>query len=173
MSQQPNHQEHDLHKEITIENLKAPPLRIPPAPVVKRVVAAIIDSLIIGAVWLIVMFADRPDVGIRAYVGAASLAAVTFAYYFPQEWIFASTIGKKFQNLRVVGRAGDPATLSESLIRNLLRLVDWLPALYLLGAVTLATSSQRRRVGDVAAGTFVTTFPEKDINPPPAPFLFH
>jgi len=173
MSQTSNDHDHDEHKEITVETLTTPPLRIPAAPVWRRIVATVIDSAIIGAFWLILRTANLLSPNSGAFLNAASLGIIVFAYYFLQEWIFASTVGKRFEKLRVVGKSGDSADLRESLIRNIVRFVDFLPLLYLLGAVLLATSNQRRRLGDIVAGTMVTPAPEKDINPPPAPFLFH
>jgi uncharacterized RDD family membrane protein YckC len=37
----------------------------------------------------------------------------------------------------------------------------------------MIVSSDRQRIGDLVARTIVTRAPEKDINAPPAPFLFH
>jgi uncharacterized RDD family membrane protein YckC len=106
-------------------------------------------------------------------VNAGYLAALTFAYYFPQEALFSFTIGKRLLGLRVLGKDGDPASMRESLIRNFLRFVDWLPFLYILGAIAIVMSTGKQRLGDTAAGTIVTLAPEREINPPPAPFLFH
>ena len=102
-----------------------------------------------------------------------ALAVVTLVYYILFEGLVATTIGKHLLKLRVVGRAGDPITFKEALLRNVLRFVDWLPLLYIIGLTFLLTSKQKQRVGDLVAGTVVTPALEKDINPPPAPFLFH
>ena len=83
------------------------------------------------------------------------------------------TIGKILVKLRVVETSGDPCSFGGSFKRNILRFVDWLPAFYILAAVLLFVSHERQRLGDMVAKTIVTTAPEKDINPPPAPFLFH
>jgi uncharacterized RDD family membrane protein YckC len=128
--------------------------------------------LIIGIVWLALLEALHR--GINAELANAGyLAAVTFTYYFLQEGLFSLTIGKRLLRLRILGREGDPASMQESLLRNLLRFVDWLPFLYILGILSVVISAERRRLGDLVAGTFVTPAPEKDTNPPPAPFLFH
>jgi uncharacterized RDD family membrane protein YckC len=44
---------------------------------------------------------------------------------------------------------------SGALIRNVLRLVDGLPFLYLVGIITIAASKKKQRLGDMAAGTLV------------------
>jgi hypothetical protein len=63
--------------------------------------------------------------------------------------------GKRWAGLRVIRADGTPITLSESLIRNLARLVDFLPAAYGIGVVTMFIDKQSRRLGDLAAGTLV------------------
>lgn len=65
-----------------------------------------------------------------------------------------------------------PALLA-SAVRNLLRMVDWLPLLYAVGIVLLIFSDQRQRTGDRVAHTIVTNALKRDKTPPPAPFLFH
>ena len=45
------------------------------------------------------------------------------------------------------------------MVRNLLRLVDELPASYLLGFVVMLASKRHQRLGDVAAGTVVRQEP--------------
>ena len=173
MSNSANHWGHDDHREVSIETLKTPPLRIPPAPIRRRLISGLIDSIIIGLVWLVVIAALHRGIQDQLVFNAQYLAVITFAYYSSQESLFSLTIGKRLLGLRILGRDGDPASIRESLIRNLLRFVDFLPFLYLLGAITIAVSTKKQRLGDMAAGTIVTLAPEKDINPPPAPFLFH
>ena len=173
MSQNSNHSSQHNYKEITIETLRTPPLQIKPAPIQKRLIAALIDSVAIGLAWLAVIVALRRGIGGGLVFNAEYLAVITFVYYSLQEGLFSFTIGKRLLGLRVVGKDGDPASVIESLVRNFLRFVDWLPFLYLLGAVTIGISAKKQRLGDMAAGTVVTPAPKKDINPPPAPFLFH
>jgi uncharacterized RDD family membrane protein YckC len=173
MSPHVNHEGNEDHGEVTIETLRTPPLRIPPAPIRKRFTAGLVDSLIVGLLWLVAIIATRQATESQLWLNAGSLAVLNFLYYFLQESLFAATVGKSLSGLRVVGNNGDPASMRESFLRNALRFVDWLPAFYALGAVMIATSADRRRLGDMVAGTTVTLNPEKDINPPPAPFLFH
>jgi uncharacterized RDD family membrane protein YckC len=46
-------------------------------------------------------------------------------------------------------------TLGKVAIRTVLRIVDGLPFLYLLGLIVVAVSKQNQRIGDMAAGTLV------------------
>ena len=63
--------------------------------------------------------------------------------------------GKRWVGLRVIRTDGTPITLSEALIRNLVRIVDFLPATYGVGIITMFIDKQSRRLGDLAAGTLV------------------
>lgn len=63
--------------------------------------------------------------------------------------------GKRVMGLRVMRDAGLPVTLRESLMRNALRIVDWLPGYYVIGLVSMVMSKQGKRLGDIAAGTVV------------------
>lgn len=63
--------------------------------------------------------------------------------------------GKAMIGLRVVRDGGLPITLRESLLRNLVRMVDMLPTQYFVGLVSMVVSKDVRRVGDYAAGTLV------------------
>jgi uncharacterized RDD family membrane protein YckC len=49
------------------------------------------------------------------------------------------------------GRYGWKAVL----LRNVLRIVDGLPVLYIVGLVTVAVTQRNQRLGDLAAGTLV------------------
>ena len=172
------HTDHDEHQEITIETLSTPPVHVKPAPLPRRIAAVTIDSILLIAVWAFATYAMRKELpatwtelpGLTQY---AYLAALTFAYYFVMEGLFAATLGKFILKIRVLGIDGDPCSFAASFKRNLIRFVDWLPLFYLLGGVATVTSSKRQRLGDRFAGTIVSRAPEKDINPPPAPFLFH
>lgn len=169
------------NRDITVENLSTPPLKITPAPLLNRFLAGAVDSLIVSSSWLVLMGVERalPSHGSWmawtsvTLTSVGSLVIIVFVYYFLLEGLFAATIGKRLLKLRVVMRDGDLCSFGASFGRNLVRFLDWLPLLYIVGAIAIFASESRERVGDKLAGTVVTRAPEKDINPPPAPFLFH
>ncbi len=80
---------------------------------------------------------------------------VMFLYFVLFEAFMGATPGKWVLSLRVVGAGGSPPGLRKALVRNVLRLVDGLPAVGILAAVLIATSSDRTRLGDRIAGTRV------------------
>ena len=80
---------------------------------------------------------------------------VIFAYFILMEAYIGWTVGKRALGVKVVTNAGNKIGLSKSLVRNLLRLVDGLPALNILGIVLIACSPKSQRFGDYVAKTFV------------------
>ena len=77
------------------------------------------------------------------------------------------SLGKALIGLRVVRDGGFPISLRESLVRNLLRIVDILPWSYTVGLVSMVLSRDGKRLGDFAAGTIVVRLDR----PAPAPPL--
>lgn len=63
--------------------------------------------------------------------------------------------GKRALGLRVVRRGGLPLDLRSSVVRNLMRIVDLLPANYCVGLASILLSPQCERLGDHVAGTIV------------------
>ena len=173
MSKEHHGHDHEERREPTIETLVTPPVKIIPAPLKKRVVAGSIDSVLVVCCWLALLALLGQSFYALSLVSEACLALVVFAYYFLLEGLFAYTPGKRILRLRIVEETGDDCSLTSSLLRNIARFIDWLPFLYILGLALILKSNSRLRLGDMLAGTIVTTAPEKDINPPPAPFLFH
>jgi uncharacterized RDD family membrane protein YckC len=77
------------------------------------------------------------------------------SYFILLEGLIGTTLGKRAVGIRVVDLDGRKPGLRRGLIRNLLRVVDTLPALNLLGVVLILTSKERARFGDWVAGTRV------------------
>lgn len=80
---------------------------------------------------------------------------VIVLYQVLLEGLAGATFGKWVAGIRVVGPDGRVPGLRRSLARNLLRLVDGLPALNLLGILLVLQSPERARLGDRLAGTRV------------------
>jgi len=76
-------------------------------------------------------------------------------YFVVLEGAAGATLGKWVVGLRVVGENGGKPGLLRSLYRNLLRVVDGLPALNIVGIVLILRSPECARFGDRIAGTRV------------------
>ncbi|MCK4512124.1 RDD family protein [bacterium] len=84
-----------------------------------------------------------------------SFLVVMFLYFVLLEGLGGATVGKRLMRLRVVDVNGGRAGLIRSLIRNVLRVVDGLPTMGLVGAILIVMTQDRMRVGDLVAGTRV------------------
>ena len=80
---------------------------------------------------------------------------IIFAYLILMEAYVGWTVGKRIMGMRTVNGSGNKIGLSKSVIRNLLRLVDGLPAFNILGNILIARSPTGQRFGDRVAGTYV------------------
>src|SRR4029079_902185 len=103
-----------------------------------------------------------PDVlkvigGMSTFVRVAAIAGLFFfqwVYWTASEVFWrGQTPGKRLMKIRIVRSDGSPVTLFESAVRNLLRLVDFLPAFYGIGIIAMLLDPRHRRLGDLAAGT--------------------
>jgi uncharacterized RDD family membrane protein YckC len=94
----------------------------------------------------------------RAGVGILLLVLFVGEWFYPvlfEVWAGGATPGKKLVGLTVVHDDGTPVGWSASLIRNLLRVADFLPAAYGFGIATMLVHPEFKRLGDLAAGTVV------------------
>jgi uncharacterized RDD family membrane protein YckC len=90
--------------------------------------------------------------------GALSLFALLdfIGYFVLFEMLFGGrSPGKRLAGLRVVLAGGQPVGALASLLRNLLRVVDFLPVVYTFASVLILATSRNQRLGDLAAGTVV------------------
>jgi len=65
------------------------------------------------------------------------------------------TPGKRALSLRVVDARGLPLSVHQALVRNIVRVVDFAPMFYGVGAAASMLDPLRRRLGDIVAGTLV------------------
>jgi uncharacterized RDD family membrane protein YckC len=91
-------------------------------------------------------------------------SAVFLVLLFLLEWFYpvvfemgrrGATPGKRAMGLRVVMDDGMPPTLAASVLRNLVRAVDFLPFAYATGVLSMLLRHDFKRLGDVVAGTRV------------------
>ncbi len=126
-----------------------------------RAIAQILDLLIITGVLLGVFFAalaiGQTGASTVAFLlGLFGTFVVVFGYFWACEAFWSGqTLGKKVFRLRVVGDRGEPMTFLQAGIRNVIRIVDFLPYGYGVGIVVLFVNGKGKRLGDLAAGTIV------------------
>jgi uncharacterized RDD family membrane protein YckC len=90
-----------------------------------------------------------------------SYFVISLVYMALAEWLWrGQTVGKRLLGLRVVDAGGFRLEPSQVIVRNLMRFLDALPALYLIGGIACVVSRNRQRLGDLAAGTVVIRAPK-------------
>ncbi len=127
-----------------------------PAGPTVRFLAWLLDLLVRLGVFLLLWM-------VLGWTGAAGFGVLLltaflleWGYGFLFEWRWhGQTLGKKALGIRVLSADGSPAGPGACLLRNLLRVADWLPAGFLAGLTTMIFSGGYRRLGDLAAGTLV------------------
>jgi uncharacterized RDD family membrane protein YckC len=124
---------------------------------ISRALAWVTDLLLRGAAFL----GLSVPLSMLGEVGSGVLMILWFAleWLYPtacEVWLSGATPGKKFLGLVVLQVDGTPVRLPASLIRNLLRTVDFLPFLYGFGLLSMLINRDFQRLGDIAAGTVVT-----------------
>ena len=123
----------------------------------RRAVAVIIDSILLMVVgWaLALVMGGTSGAGFNLEGGPAFLwFAIAFGYFTVMEATSGATLGKKLLGIKVVKVGGGAISWGESVIRNLLRLIDGF-FFYLVGAIVIWVSKSRQRLGDMAAKTVV------------------
>jgi len=153
----------------TVVTPEAVALFVDTAGLGSRMIALIVDSLIQSAA-VIALFIIIASIGPGTIEGVFFIIAV-FAIawgYFPAFEILWSgrTPGKRTQRLRVVRTDGQPAGAGPILVRNIIRIADYLPGFYAVGAISILLSRRNQRLGDLAAGTMVV---RERAAPEPAP----
>jgi uncharacterized RDD family membrane protein YckC len=100
--------------------------------------------------------ADKVTVSIAGAILIAIVFAVLFGYFivFEAAWN-GQTPGKRLLGLRVVRDGGYPLDFGASLIRNLIRVGEWIFGYYIIAAISAVLSPENKRLGDLAAGTIV------------------
>jgi uncharacterized RDD family membrane protein YckC len=153
--------------KLTIETPEQTTLDFAVAGIGSRFLAIAYDVMIQFVVGLLVgvgslimlgyLFAGAPKAGM--WVGAILLLfyfVLYFGYYAIFEiWWNGQTPGKRKVGIRVIKDDGRPLTPAESIGRNLMRIVDWLPSFYGLGVVCAFLTKGNKRLGDLVVGSLV------------------
>lgn len=136
-------------------------LRLKVAGPVSRACAWAIDAVIKGIIYALVA-------SLTVFLGGVGIAMMLISFFL-LEWFYpvifevssGATPGKKAMGLVVIHDNGTPVSLSSSLIRNLLRVADFLPLLYGIGLISMLANRNFQRLGDMVAGTLVV-YRERD-----------
>ncbi len=144
----------DTYREI--ETPEGVELQLRAAGPVARMLAFTIDLLLRG----VILFILSIVLSVVGNFGQGLFLIVVFL----TEWFYpvlfevlrnGETPGKRMFGLRVLNDNGTPVSWGPSLVRNLLRVVDFMPAFYGFGLASMLLNRDFKRLGDLAAGTIV------------------
>ena len=155
---------------LVIETPERVPLHFALASIGNRFIACAIDhtiqivTLILIGVFLMII-ADASSLGERLMsapkwviaILVVAQAIIIDGYFAVFEWAWrGQTPGKRWLKLRVIREDGRPISFFEAMVRNLLRVVDFLiPPFYSIGLISVFATARDQRIGDLVAGTVV------------------
>ncbi len=140
-------------------------LSLVPAGIMARTSAWLLDVVLRGAILVgcFVPFLLLGETGLGLYIILTFLVNWLYPVVF-EVWRDGMTPGKKYSGIYVCHDDGTPINLQSSLIRNLLRVVDFLPFFYSVGVLSLMFNRKSQRLGDMVAGTIVVYQERDDIS---------
>lgn len=163
-----------IRDQLNIETPELVAIEMPLAGLGSRFIAILVDNLILGAayvvlilmaVWIVSVLHFFNDASVNWVSGVFILAAFLLQWgYFALFEAFANgrTPGKRAAKIRVIHQSGRGITFVEALGRNLVRVVDFFPSFYAIGVITIFVTQRHQRLGDLAAGTLVVHDRETD-----------
>ena len=167
-----------LHEEYTIDTPENVTFGYSIAGIGSRFIGALIDTGLLALLLLLLNLAlslalawlgsSAPETGLEEDLSADWVAGLLIALYalfnFGLIWGYyllfellwnGQTPGKRLARTQVVQASGAPAGFTDIAIRNLVRIVDFLPFGYGVGLVVMFSNRRARRLGDFAANTLV------------------
>lgn len=137
-----------------------------------RSMAYTIDLLVRLALYLVVLIGSM--MWLRPAIGNELTTGLLLLFMFLMEWFYnvlfeagkrGATPGQRVMKLRVMSVTGGPVTLAQAVMRNFLRVVDFMPGLYLTGFVCMLFTKRFQRLGDLVANTVVTYVDSAPVKP--------
>ena len=157
--------------ELRIDTPEQIALEIPIAGIGSRFLAIAVDTLLQFVAYILavlVLFFAGPRLTARLFHLPPAIIQflpaigifLTFCIYWGYFALFeiawkGQTPGKRAAGIRVIKEDGRPIDATSAILRNLLRAIDFLPALYAAGILCMILNRHSRRLGDLVAGTVV------------------
>ncbi len=162
--------------QLNIDTPELVAIEMPLAGIGSRFIAILVDYLIWGAAFTLLIALAAiiiPAVHVFGEVSANWAVGIFFLIVFLLQWGYFAlfeafgngrTPGKRAAGIRVIHQSGRGISFIESLARNLVRFVDYMPGFYAVGVVAIFVSRRHQRLGDMVAGTLVVR--DRLIEPP-------
>lgn len=161
-----------MSETLHIDTANALDIKLEIAGAGARAHAFVIDwhiRLLLALVWLLLLgllligsvenWGNRLDASDSEWLGIIVFMPPVLIYtlYHPVLEIVlrGHTPGKRMAGIRIASNSGQTPTIGALLIRNIFRLVDSLPMMYILGLGFTMFTKRSVRIGDIAAGTLL------------------
>ncbi len=154
--------------KILIQTTQNVPIEFNTASAGKRIVAGLIDLLILYAyvfvmlkIFEIFQLFDIRDNWSRIAVFSLAFLPVFLYTLLMEYFLDGQTFGKKIMHIKVVKPDGYSPVFTDFLIRWLFRIVDIWILTPVVGIISMIVNDKGRRIGDVAAGTVLIDIHKK------------
>ena len=171
-----------MNEQLSIETPEQIDISFQKAGIGSRFYAALIDTGLLVLISFVGYYVNRNFVmelgdTLGNWLGAIG-GILVFALFWGYYMVFEVTsngqsLGKRALGLRVIKDGGYPIGFADSAIRNLVRVVDFLPFFYGAGLLTMLINGNWQRLGDLAAGTLVVKTARTDLKPTGANVSVH
>lgn len=153
-----------MNEQVSVETPEQIDINFQQAGIGSRFYAALIDTVLLTLIALVGYYVNRRFISelgdiVGNWLGALG-GILVFALFWGYYMVFEVTtngqsFGKRVLGLRVIKEGGYPIGFADSAIRNLVRIVDFLPVFYGVGLICMLINRNWLRLGDLAAGTLV------------------
>ena len=161
-----------MNEQLSIETPEQINISFQKAGIGSRFYAALLDTGLLALISFIGYYVNRNFISelgdtLGNWLGALG-GILVFALFWGYYMVFEVTTngqspGKRALGLRVIKDGGYPIGFTDSAIRNLVRVVDFLPFFYGAGLLAMLLNSNWKRLGDLAAGTLVVKTARTDL----------
>jgi uncharacterized RDD family membrane protein YckC len=145
----------DIEDRITVSTPEGVDLDVVVAGLGSRFMSSLVDSTLQALLIIpLLILAGVAEAG----VAIASLGGFLVIFGYPvvcDALLDGRTVGRRLTGLRLVTEDGGRVGFLAAAVRNIVRIIDFLPGAYSVGALAVIVSTRNQRVGDMAAGTLV------------------
>ena len=167
-----------MNEQVSVETPEQIDINFQQAGIGSRFYAALIDTALLTLISLVGYYVNRRfiyELGdiVGNWLGALG-GILVFAVFWGYYMVFEATtngqtFGKLALGLRVIKEGGYPIGFADAAIRNLVRIVDFLPFFYGVGLLCMMLNKNWQRLGDLAAGTLVIKIARTELKPTGTP----
>ena len=161
-----------MNEQLSIATPEQIDISFQKAGIGSRFYAALIDTLLLGLILFVGYYVNRNFITELGDILGNWLGALGSIIVFVLFWGYyivcevttnGQSFGKRALGLRVIKDGGYPIGFADSAVRNLVRVVDFLPFFYGAGLLAMLITKDWQRLGDLAAGTLVVKTARTDL----------